>query len=476
MNAIKHTSTKSIVSVLVNDYHSALNPTYVSSISTPKNVTELVDLVRNAHRNNQQIAVAGGRHAMGGQQFLHNGLLVDMTSMNKILNFDPKNGLIEVEAGLMWPELIMFLQTAQSYDQKSWTIAQKQTGCDRLSMGGALAANVHGRGLSKGPIVEDVEEFSIVMHDGTIRRCSRNENRELFGLAIGGYGLFGIISTVTLRLVPRAILRRTVEMCTSDQAVRKLEERKSAGATYGDFQFAIDHESPDFLLTGILSSYAPVENSAEPSANKLLKLDQWEDLLLLAHSNKSAAFEKYKDHYLSTNGQLYSSDTFQLATYVDGYHKKLDERLGSSCSGSEAISELYVPRSGLGFFMKEAACLLRRDHANVIYGTVRLIEKDVDTFLPWATQPWACIVFNLHVDYNAESIAATSQTFRNLYDLAIRFGGKYYLTYNRFATARQLKSCYMRIDEFLKLKLEYDPDVRFRSDWYTDVSLETSMP
>jgi FAD/FMN-containing dehydrogenase len=472
MNAIKHPSAKSTNSVLVNDCHSALNSTYVASVATPKNVQELADLVKNAHGNNQQIAVAGGRHAMGGQQFLNNGLLVDMTSMNKILNFDAKNGLIEVEAGLMWPELILFLQSAQTYNPKPWTIAQKQTGCDRLSMGGAIAANVHGRGLNKAPLVEDVEEFSIVVHDGTIRRCSRNENQELFSLAIGGYGLFGIISHVTLRLTPHAILRRTVEVCTTEQAVRKLEERKRAGATYGDFQFAIDHKSPDFLLSGILSTYAPTQGCAQ-SANKLLKLDQWEELLFLAHSNKSAAFEKYKNHYLSTNGQLYSSDTFQLATYVDGYHKRLDERLNSPCSGSEAISELYVPRSRLGQFMKEAACVLRRDRADVIYGTVRLIEEDVDTFMPWATQPWACIVFNLHVDHNNESIAATSQTFRNLYDFAIKFGGKYYLTYNRFASARQLRSCYNQIDEFLKLKLEYDPDVRFKSDWYTDISSES---
>ncbi len=479
MNVLKNYQTNIPAAILVNDQHSALNATHVASVSTPRNLNELVDLVKFANRSEQQISIAGGRHAMGGQQFLSNGLLIDMTFMNKVIHFDRDCGLLEVESGIMWPELISFLRVGQVKDGKQWTIAQKQTGCDRLSIGGALSANVHGRGLAKSPIVSDVEEFTIVLHDGSVQRCNRNSNRELFGLAIGGYGLFGIISSVTLRLAPRAILKRTVETCSSDQSVQRLEDRQRDGATYGDFQFAIDHSSPDFLISGILSTYSPVESNLSNFGNKLLKVEQWEELLFLAHADKTAAFEGYKQHYLSTNGQLYSSDTFQLATYIDGYHKKLDERLSSSGSGSEAITELYVPRSMLGSFMRQAAVQLRREHADVIYGTVRLIEEENETFLPWATHSWACIIFNLHVDHNPEAITAVGKTFRNLIQLAIDCGGKYYLTYNRFASASQLQTCYPEIAEFTQLKQKYDPDLRFRSDWYdyvlgctTNVSIE----
>jgi FAD/FMN-containing dehydrogenase len=452
--------------VLVNDQHSGLNATFVSSVLTPRNERELVELVQGAHRSNQQIAITGGRHAMGGQQFLSGGLLIDMTSMNNVIRFDKENGLLEVESGITWPELIFFLKAGQATGAVQWTIAQKQTGCDRLSIGGALSSNVHGRGLTKAPIVSDVEEFTIVLHDGSVQRCNRKTNRELFGLAIGGYGLFGIISSVTLRLVPLVTLKRTVETCSSAEAVQRLEDRQKNGATYGDFQFAIDHSSPDFLISGILSTYAPVESKLDNSCNKLLKVEQWEELLFLAHADKTAAFEGYKRHYLSTNGQLYSSDTFQLATYIDGYHKKLDERLSSSCPGSEAITELYVPRSMLGSFMRQAASQLRREQANVIYGTVRLIEEENETFLPWASHSWACIIFNLHVDHNPEAIAAVSKTFRNLIQLAIDCGGKYYLTYNRFASASQLQQCYPEIAEFVQQKQKYDPESRFKSDWY----------
>jgi len=72
--------------------------------------------------------------------------------------------------------------------------------------GGALAANVHGRGLTLRPIIGDVESFTLMDADGRLTTCSRTENGELFRLAIGGYGLFGIVTRVRLRLMPRTKL------------------------------------------------------------------------------------------------------------------------------------------------------------------------------------------------------------------------------------------------------------------------------
>lgn len=484
MNAIKPRSSEQVIPTqtvndhsclnpnltqTVNDHYSCLNPTQVSEILKPENIDDLLQIVHASRVSGQQIAIAGGRHAMGGQQFLDNGRLIDITSLNRVIAFDRNRGLLKVESGIMWPALIEYLQAAQVDSDFKWTIGQKQTGCDLLTIGGALSANVHGRQLNKAPFVCDIEEFQIVTSDGGMQRCNREVNAELFSLAIGGYGLFGIIATVTLRLVPLTTLKRSVEICTSENAVFILEQRKRDGATYGDFQFAIDSNSTNFLQEGILSTYAPIAEPVPDSHQKLLTESDWEELLYLAHADKKRAFEIYRDHYLATDGQLYASDTFQLATYINGYHRKIDERLGSDCAGSEAITELYVPRTQLGTFMKRAALLLRTEKANVIYGTVRLIEQDDETFLAWATQPWACIIFNLHVNHDQTSVQAISDTFRKLFQLAIEFGGKYYLTYNKFAAANQLQSCYPGIAQFIELKHQYDPDFRFNSDWFNYV-------
>ncbi len=179
---------------LVNDMHSRLNPTLIKHRICPSNVRDIAHAINHAQACGEQICVAGGRHAMGGQQFLKSGIMFDMTSMKRMLHFDSEAGLLEVEGGCLWSDLIPALQKRQLGTKQQWTIAQKQTGCDRLSIAGALSANAHGRGLSMAPIVSDVEQFKMVLHDGNTVACSRNQNRELFSLAIGGYGLFGIIS------------------------------------------------------------------------------------------------------------------------------------------------------------------------------------------------------------------------------------------------------------------------------------------
>ena len=81
------------------------------------------------------------------------------------MNFDAEAGLIKVEAGIYWPELVAACRQAAIDEEPQWSIAQKQTGGDRMSIGGALAANVHGRGLRMRPIIGDVESFVLVDAD-----------------------------------------------------------------------------------------------------------------------------------------------------------------------------------------------------------------------------------------------------------------------------------------------------------------------
>ena len=63
--------------VLVNDVHSQLNPTRVLEIVKPQTVEALHAVFEHVRSGDQRIAIAGGRHAMGGQQFADNAVLVD---------------------------------------------------------------------------------------------------------------------------------------------------------------------------------------------------------------------------------------------------------------------------------------------------------------------------------------------------------------------------------------------------------------
>jgi FAD/FMN-containing dehydrogenase len=130
------------------------------------------------------------------------------------------------------------------------------------------------------------------------------------------------------------------------------------------------------------------------------------------------------------------------------------------------LTEVDVPRSALADFMEEARIVLRREQANVIYGVVRLIERDDESFLPWAKDRYACVVFNLHVTHDERGIENAGSAFRALIDLAIKHNGNYYLTYHRYARREQVERCYPEFAQFLKFKRQYDPAERFQSNWY----------
>jgi FAD/FMN-containing dehydrogenase len=455
------------VSLTVNDVHSRLNEASVAQIVRVESPEDVVEGVRNAKTSGRPIAIAAGRHAMGGQQFCCDGTLLDVNGLNRLLTFDPRAGTVEVEAGIQWPALIDALEQKQEGHDRPWTIAQKQTGADRLSIGGALSANAHGRGLAMAPFVSDVESIVLIDANGAALRCSRAENADLFSLVAGGYGLFGCITSVTLRLVRRVTLERVVEIRTIDGLTDAFDERRADGFLYGDFQFATDEASDDFLSRGVFSCYRPVPwKGSLPPVARALSRELWDSLILLAHTDKARAFDEYSRFYLSTNGQLYLSDRHQLADYADGYHERIDVAMNAAAPATEMITEVYVPRTRLAEFMGAVAEDCREYDTNVIYGTVRLIEPDRDSFLPWATNNWACVIFNLCTTHTEDGIHRSIVAFRRLIDRATSYGGSFFLTYHRWATREQLERCYPRFREFLAAKLAFDPSAVFQSDWY----------
>jgi FAD/FMN-containing dehydrogenase len=452
--------------VLVNDVQTGLNPTWVASISRPASVAEVRSLVKDCAKHGRVISVSGSRHAAGGQQFAADSVLLDMRAMNRVIALDDKSGVLHVEAGIEWPELIQGYWSLQKENVR-WGIRQKQGGADRMSLGGSLSANAHGHTLGMPPMIADVEWIELVTADGTTKKCSRKENAELFSLAVGGYGLFGIIAAVGLRLVPRCKVRRHVETRSTAELIALIEGRTAAGAPYGYFQYSIDETSADFLRAGILTTYEIV--SAEtPLGTESTDIDAklLTALLEIAHRDRGSAYRRYAKLELSKDGNVEWSDLHQLGTYPAGYHSEIEKRLGADSAGADLIVEVYVPRTELIPMLEDARRILMANGMPLIYGTVRFIEQDKDSYLAWAKKRYACVIFSPHSSRETQALRKTGEVCRQLIRAANRRGGSFYLTYNRFATREEIASAYPQFQDFLNLKKQYDPRETFQSDWY----------
>jgi FAD/FMN-containing dehydrogenase len=452
---------------ICNDIHSQLNATTVRGGLAPTTLEEAAKFVQQVRDRGEFMSVCGSRHAMGGQQFATNGWLLDMRGMNRVIDFDRHRGVIHAQAGITWPDLIRHYVVAQRDGDSAWGIRQKQTGADRLTIGGAVAANIHGRGLAYAPFVSDIEALEVILADGSVVQCDRHTNPDLFRHVVGGYGLFGVVTSVKIRLVPRQKVQRIVELCDIEEIDEAFEERIRTGYLYGDFQFSTAPEDLGFLSRGVFSCYRTVEpHTVIPAGQARLSPADWRRLLFLAHRNKPRAFHEFADFYLRSSGQIYWSDTHQLSVYLDDYHGRLDQAFEAPVRGSEMITELYVPRARLAAFMSDVRRDFRRHDVDLVYGTVRLIRRDGETALAWARADYACVIFNLHVDHEPYSMNRSAHAFRRLIDIAIHHRGSFFLTYHRYASAIQVLACYPQFVEFLRAKRRYDPDEIFRSDWY----------
>ena len=454
---------------VVNDVHSRLNPTRVAEILRPTGIDDVRAAVRRAGaRGGGGLAVCGGRHAMGGQQFGSESLLLDMSGMNRAIALDEARGLLTMEAGATWPEVIRATGDLSTGGRRH-SIRQKQTGADALTLGGALACNAHGRGLNMGPIGEDVEGLTLVGAGGGVVECSRERNAELFSLVVGGYGLFGVVVRVTLRLCPRRKMRRLVDVIDIDDAVNAVRRRVADGCVYGDFQYAIDPRDESFLRRGVMSCYRPAPDDAVVDGEAAgLSRGDWLALLELAHRDKAAAFSKYAQYYVSTHGRVYWSDAMQLSTYIPDYSEFLASRglTGDGPGESLLIGEQYVPPGRITEFLGRARAVLRETGVEDVYGTIRAIRRDETSFLPWAREDFACVIFNLRTPHTAAGVERTHETFRRLTDASLDLGGGFYLTYHRAATAEQVNRAYPRFRDFLAMKERHDPAGAFQSDWY----------
>lgn len=423
-------------------------------------------------RNAPSIIAQGARYASGGQQLVDDGTMFDLNFVSNFINMDCRKGTVRVSAGTNFRELVYLLEREQTEKgrnlQEFWTIRQKPAGIDTVTIGGALASNIHGRGLHQAPFVDDIESMEVVTADGDIQEVSRDSNRQFFNLIVGGYGLFGVVTAVTLKLAKRKAVRRQVTVTAADDVLSELHKRTESGAIYGDYQLCIETSSEEFLTNGILSTYQPEELSVEKYSDIInnqtaYTQEEWRELLYLAHTDKKQAFTKYREHCKSTDGKLFLTDKIQLCTYTSGYHNDLPEKH----AGADISCELFVPRRYLPFLLHRTAKLLRDRKADVIYATVRLVEAEKETYLNWATQNYACLTIYQHSSMESNQLEYTKETCRELIDLSIALSGKFYLSYNRMAHKEQLLAAYPQIGEFIDRKVELDPFHVFSSNWFT---------
>jgi FAD/FMN-containing dehydrogenase len=169
------------------------------------------------------IACYGGRPILGyglgrsyGDSCLNqDGVLIDMSNLNKIIEFDSGSGDITCEAGVTLAQILADVAKPRE-DGSAWFLPVSP-GTRFVTVGGAIANDVHGKNHHLfGTFGCHVRSLELLRSDGSVRVCSPEQNVELFRATIGGLGLTGLILSAILRLRPASSLMLEVEKIRFD--------------------------------------------------------------------------------------------------------------------------------------------------------------------------------------------------------------------------------------------------------------------
>jgi FAD/FMN-containing dehydrogenase len=169
---------------------------------------------RQALAGRPSLIARGNGRAYGDAALSRHAVLCTLPS-NRILAFDPIDGRITCEAGLLLADLLEFCVPHGFFPPVT-------PGTRYVTIGGMVAADVHGKNHhGAGSFGHHVEHMLILTADGQVRTASRTENPELFFATIGGMGLTGIALEITFRLLPieTAMIRQETRRAADLDAV-----------------------------------------------------------------------------------------------------------------------------------------------------------------------------------------------------------------------------------------------------------------
>jgi FAD/FMN-containing dehydrogenase len=178
------------------------------AVLRPGSVRDIQRMIRYCRRYDVKVAVRGQAHTMFGQS-LSPGLVIENGTLNQIHSIGPDGA--DVDAGVRWKDLII-----AAYDHG--LTPPVITGYTNLSIGGTLSVGgVSGRNYA-GAQVDHVRVLDVVTGEGNFRRCSMDENRDLFEVMLAGLGQCGVMTRVKTDLVPAKSKARLYNINYTDNA------------------------------------------------------------------------------------------------------------------------------------------------------------------------------------------------------------------------------------------------------------------
>jgi FAD/FMN-containing dehydrogenase len=414
---------------------------------------QLRELLQRAKREGLRISIAGTRHSMGGHTIYPDGMVIDMLPFHH-MELDESRNLLRVQAGARWSQIIPYL------DARGRSVGVMQSD-NTFSVGGSLSVNCHGWQFDRPPICSTVESLRIMTADGQIVLCSRDENQDLFSLALGGYGLFGIILEANPRVVPNERYRLEQVVVPIDDSLATFREQVTKHDRIR-MVYARMNVVPERMLDDVILNLFTVE-----PAGPIPELTDPELIQLRRSIFRGSAESDY-------GKQLRWVAETRLQPYLSGRSFSRNQLLNEgsdifqnrTADTTDILHEYFVPQARVAEFVPSLRRILGKHRPNLLNVTVREVNQDQDTWLRYADQDMFSFVMLFQQARTSAAEQQMGDLSRELIDAVLNAGGRYYLPYRLHATPEQFHRAYPTAHKFFELKRHYDPDELFQNEFY----------
>jgi L-gulonolactone oxidase len=214
-------------------------------IERPQSEDELAHVIGTAAEQGLTVKAFGSGHSFTDIACT-DGVLVDTSGLNRLIDADPETGTVTVQAGIKLHDLGPQLADRQ-------LALENQGDIDRQALAGALATATHGTGARFGNISSRVTGARVITGHGAVQTVSNGDDLKALRVSLGA---LGILSEVTLQAVPLYTLHRHDRPLPLSDVLANLDEHVDGNDHFEFFVFPYaeaafarstrrSHEEPD---------------------------------------------------------------------------------------------------------------------------------------------------------------------------------------------------------------------------------------
>lgn len=442
-------------------------------LAEPRSTEELTALIASLRTARDGLALRGGGCSYGDAAVRAGGTVLSTTALNRITSWDATTGIVAAEPGVTIAQL--WRRTVPD----GWWPAVVP-GTSEVTLGGAAAMNIHGKNnWHAGAFGDSVLAFELLLPSGETLTCTRECNAELFHAAIGGLGLLGCFTSLTLqtRHIHSGLVAEVQRPYGSLGALLDAIEEATYWAT--DLVAWVDTSASDARLgRGLLKAgrdllpgedptpAASLSVAAQLGSGGIARLVPTGLIPRLAHPLTSPVGVWAANRMQWRRGRSRSAQSDRLETYARANFllDAIPNWRETYLPGGLLQHQAFVPREAAAACFSE---LLRRSQRAGIVPSLAVLKKHRPSGV---LLEYLCDGYSLALDYpvrrGAKAEARTLALLRELNDVTADHGGCIYFAKDATATPTQVRRMYgdETLARFAALREQYDPDGLLGSD------------